>query len=551
MARKHRDTAGPSLARTAGKPSARSRRKASPAAVPAAAVVRDEAVDRFARRIFWAAGIAALLLLGFLCFFPVQSDDVFMYLAIGRRVMREKAFPTIDPFLFSIPNYHWHILHEWATHLIVYGLFCLGGWTLLIVAKTLMLLAAAGMALVAAWRLGVRSAVVPLLLILAAVAGYHRFIERSSLTSDFLTAAVLAIVALDRAKPGRLRYLLPFIFLAWVNLHPGFYVGLVICGLAVLWDIRRIRQRPVQIFAGCVLASALLCLVNPQGVAGITYPLQPIFDRRWDICRVYNYEWMPTLNPRYLHSIHVPAFLGLIGLCILLALTALRRRPWFEISVLALLVWLGLSAARFLTTASFALCVLAVVLVSKSWFHEAAAGPWRLPRLNIATSSAVIAVAVVCCFKIAFWGYDSLAGPRHLGGGLDAVRHPTGAADFIDRIGLETNLFNEHGFGTYLAWRWDGQRKLYFHGFVDDMDFYAHNYIGVTESREQFNRIVNEFQIGAFLLNRPDPDGLPLVYRVLLNSPEWRLVFRDDRSMLFLRTIPQNEAAFARGLSAQ
>jgi hypothetical protein len=507
----------------------------------------DAALGRWTKTLYGAAAAAVLLMLGLLAFFPVQSDDIFMYLAIGRRIVREKAFPTIDPFLFSIPDYHWHVMHEWASHLIAYGLFCLGGWTLLIVAKTLMLLGAASAGLITAWRLGVRSAIVPLLLVLAALAGYHRFIERSSLASDLLTAVVLAIIVLDRARPGRLRYLLPFIFLAWVNLHPGFYIGLAICGLAVLWDIRRIRQRRVQIFAACVLASVLLCLVNPDGLAGLIYPLRPIFDRSWDAYRQSNYEWMPTLSPGYLHSVHVPAFLALITLCGLLALSALHRRVWFEISVLILLIWLGFSAARFLTTASFSLVVLGAVLVSKSWFREVGSATRALPMLNLAASAAVAMAAVIFSLKIAFGGYDTLAGPRHVGGGLDMAQHPVNAAGFVEQIGLETNLFNEHGFGSYLAWRWDGQRKLFYHGFVDDLGFYTRNYIGVNDSPDEFARVVNEFRIGAFLLQSPNKRaGLPLVFRMLLTSPDWRRVYRDNRAMLFLRDIPENQAALAR-----
>jgi hypothetical protein len=496
--------------------------------------------------VYWTTAGVVLLLLGLLSFFPVQSDDVFIYLAIGRRMVHDKAIPVIDPFLFSIPNYHWHIAQEWASHLIAYALYVLGGWTLLIVAKMLLLLAAAGMALVTAWRLGVQSVVVPLLIALSAIAGFHRFIERASLVSDFLTAAVLAIVAMDRASPGRLRYLLPLIFLAWVNLHPGFYVGLAICGLAVFWDLGRIRQqRHAQIFAACVMASALLCLVNPDGLAGVLYPLRPLFDRSWDAYRMYNYEWLPTLEPGYLHSIHVPFFFALLGLCVLVALTTLHQKPWFELSVLAMLVYVGFSAVRFLTTASFALCVLGAVLASKSSLRDrrSASGVW--PALNLATSALLVIATVLFSVKVVFRGYDTLAGPRRFGGGLDASMHPIAAADFIDRIGLQSNLYNQHGFGAYLAWRWDGQRKLFYHGFVEDLDFYRRKYIGVSETPEQFEGIVNEFRIGAFLLRRPE-GPLPLVYRMLNSSPDWRLVFRDAQAVLYLRDIPENQKAFER-----
>lgn len=510
------------------------------------APVIDETLDRRARTVHWAAAGAVLAMLGALSFFPVQSDDLFMYLAIGRRMVREGALPAVDPFLFSIPDYQWHVVQEWVSYLIAYGLFSLGGWTLLILVKTLVLLMTAGIALTTAWRLGVRSVVVPLLILMAVIAGYHRFIERASVVSDFFTAAVLAIVAIDRASPGRLRYLLPVIFLAWVNLHPGFYVGLAICGLAVLWDLGRIGERSVQVFAGCVIVSALLCLVNPDGLAGVIYPLRPLFDPSWDVYRTYNYEWMPTLDPGYRQSIHVPFFVGLIVICPLVAVTTLHRRPWFELSVLAMLIWLGFSAVRFLTTASFALCVLGVVLASKSSLRERRSATQAWLRIDMAATAVVALAAVLVSLRVAFWGYDTLAGPRTFGGGLDTSMHPIAAADFIDRIGLESNLYNQAGFGAYLAWRWDGQRKIFYHGHVEDTDFIARHFLAVSETPEQFDRVVHEFRLGAFLLRRPGEGALPLVYRQLYDSADWRLVFMDDRVLMFLRSIPENETAFAR-----
>src|SRR5437870_9914408 len=97
---------------------------------PRAAVI-EPPLDARGKWFYWLAAGGALLVLGFLSFFPVQSDDIFMYLAIGRRFFREGGFPRIDPFLYSIPNYYWHILHEWASHLLAYGLYQFGGWTML------------------------------------------------------------------------------------------------------------------------------------------------------------------------------------------------------------------------------------------------------------------------------------------------------------------------------------------------------------------------------------------------------------------------------------
>jgi hypothetical protein len=67
----------------------------------------------------------------------------------------------------------------------------------------------------------------------------------------------------------------------------------------------------------------------------------------------------------------------------------------------------------------------------------------------------------------------------------------------------------------------------------------------VNRSREDFDRVVRQYGVGAFLLDRlrGPPASAPLIYQFLLNDPQWRLVYADALSMLFLRDIPENRAA--------
>ncbi len=501
------------------------------------------ALDKLAWPLAAAAALAALAVLSV---FPVQSDDVFMYLAIGRRIVEQRAFPKLDPFLYSIPDYHWHVLHEWAAHLLTYAIFKLAGWTGLIIAKTALVLAMASVSLWTARRLALRSFLVPILVLLAGLASYHRLIERSSMVSDLFTALVVAILVISRTndspRNARLLYALPAIFLLWTNLHPGFFAGLALCAIALACDVFKWRTPAFRRLAACTALSVLACTLNPDTIAGFFYPLRPIFDRTWDIYRQFNFEWMPTLSPAYRDTMDVRCFITIVIITAFLALTALPRRPWFEILAAALLIWMGFSAIRFLPTASFALAVIATSLAAKSALRTLPA-PASLPAaLNAITALAGALFAV----GLFFTPLPTLAASRRHGLGLDDRMHPIAAADLIDQIGLETNLFNDHSFGSYLAWRWDGKRKLYYHGFVDDLNFYRQNFLAVSETPEEFQRIVDQFQIGAFLLTPPPRGGLPLVYQMLLNSPQWRLVHSDGRAILFLRDIPANQSALAR-----
>ncbi len=51
------------------------------------------------RRLWIAGSLGVLLVAALLAVFPLRSDDVFLYLAIGRRFFEDGHLPTVDPFL--------------------------------------------------------------------------------------------------------------------------------------------------------------------------------------------------------------------------------------------------------------------------------------------------------------------------------------------------------------------------------------------------------------------------------------------------------------------
>ena len=315
---------------------------------------------------------ASLLVVFFLSFFPVQSEDIYMYLSLGRLFAATGHFPASDPFLFSIAEYHWNIFHEWGNHLLWYELFALGKWNALIIFKTLVILASAALPIAVAWRMKFRSPVVPVLILLAGFAASCRFIERASLFSELFTPLVLAILLLQIHRPTRLPLVLPAIFLMWVNLHPGFHIGLILLALWVFFNIKDWRRPSVRIVAGAALASVAACFVNPKGAEGFFFPLRTVLSGGWEFSRQYNYEWMPTLSPMFASMPEVKVFLLLIVCAAALLIVARKSRPWFEAAVFLFLVYLGLSAIRFMPTSAFGLSVLSAYLAARSGFMSLA-----------------------------------------------------------------------------------------------------------------------------------------------------------------------------------
>lgn len=494
-----------------------------------------------------------------LSIFSVRSDDLFMYLAAGEAILSSGSIPSIDPFLFSIQNAPWQITHEWLAYIPIYLTFKYFGWNGLIILKCIPIVLAALTPLALARRLKTSAVVAALLAFLACISACDRFIERTSIISDCFTAIALALIILQRAQVLRAVWALPLLFLLWTNLHPGVLVGLVLVIAALLASFIDGTESPQRLRISLVLAIVAAC-INPEGVQGVLYPILKTTNENESVVREFYDEWKPTLSPQYLASLEVQVFLVLLvtvgGILLrrILAESGARRatlaRFSFEIFAFAAVAYHGLSAIRFLPTGAFGIATLGAALTLR---RDSTAVPLMI--MGLRAESCTTLWLLVSTAYVAMFGYSPLSGPRTLGFGFNPLYYPVRAAALADEIGLSTNVFNQHEFGNYLAWTWRPRRKVFFHGFVDDAVFYRDNYIAVTKSKEDFDRIVDNFSIGAFLLEGRTLSSpqLPLVYRELTTRLDWALVYRDRTSALFLRRIPGNDQAFARlqALSAQ
>jgi hypothetical protein len=95
-----------------------------------------------------------------------------------------------------------------------------------------------------------------------------------------------------------------------------------------------------------------------------------------------------------------------------------------------------------------------------------------------------------------------------------------------------------------MIWRWQGTVRVFYHGFVNDTEYFVNNDRAINRSEKDFNRIVQTYNIGAFLLKTQFLSGNdePAYYRKLRSSRDWHLVYMDTVAMLFVKDIPENRA---------
>jgi hypothetical protein len=449
-----------------------------------------------------------------------------MYLAIAREYFKTGSFPVHDPFLYSIPNFTWTILHQWLGYLAFYGLYELGGYSLIIIVKTVLITGVLCVPLLRARKSSPATLIWGTSTLIAVFAMNFRFMERTSLFSDFFIVITLNILMSEQVRPGRWKYLLPALFVFWVNLHPGFPTGWLLCGVFLLINFKKWKSAEYRIFFGLTLISILVCLFNPRGLEGVLYPFN-FMKNEGAVYRKFYFEWMPTLHPFYREHAQTYFIIGLILLNLVLIYQSRKSKPIFEIIVSGFFIFYGLYAIRFVPSFCFALVALNTSLALK--LSYAGFFKNRISYLN----GALAALALILAGKNMIWGYETISGHREFGLGLDEHVVPYRAAQLLDQSGLTDKVYNSHLFGSYLAWAWEGRRKVIYHGFVTDTDFFLKEFRIFSANRAQFDTQADKFQIGAFLVDRFQ--GNESLLTILSQHPSWQLVYKDEGSLIFVK----------------
>lgn len=466
-----------------------------------------------ARRGF---AFACLLVVAIAAIFPIQSSDLFMNLALGRRLLDTGTLPARDPFVFAGSG-EWQVWHEWAVHGLFEIAYRLAGWAGPTLLKALAVTGAAASVFWAGRRAPFLAAG---FVVLAANASSFRWIERASMVSDLCIPWVAAL-----AIAGPLPVWLPLLFVAWMQCHPGALFGLAIIaivrGPAWITSFRRGSSAPERrewlTFALCILA----LFVTPGGWRTTFFPLTLTLTHG-DYLRATYVEWMPLLSKPLLTMAPgtLIAFGALVVATLICLLKSRTRRPW----ALCLFVTIAALAANRLAPA--AAWTLAVVGAHAT--RERALSSERLQQgMFLAFVFAVLLVIA---------GYPSPSGWRRFGFGLDTRLHPIAAVkalEFDSRFTNETRVYNAHDFGAYLAWKWNGSPPVLFHGFVLDRDFYLNELLPSRRSAKAFEAMVEKYQIRALLL---DPqESAPAFLEWLRANPRWELTHRDAGALVVWR----------------
>jgi tetratricopeptide (TPR) repeat protein len=513
---------------------------------------------RLDRRLFLMLAAIALIY-AFLAGLRTVSDfDLGWQLATGRWVAQHHSVPSTDVFSYTAQGEPW--IYPVGSGLVLYAAYLLGGYALiswigaLACAGTVALLLRRGSAVSA----GIAIIAVPLIAL--------RTRPRADMFTVVLFAAFLSLLW-ENYQTGRARlWLLPLLMLAWVNFHLGFVAGLALMlaylGVELLETIyagvRRIAAlHRLRCSWKWLAVTSLVTLANSWGwniYRALILQARAAGQHQLNIS-----EWggVPMTWTTFSTALSLRETQGAIYLLLLIAVVAavlaLLKR---QLGALILLLVATYPAVRHVRMGAVFACVVVMV----GGFVLAPAIINFGSRVRQPQMRSTIAWAAVCFLAVlAVLRSFDLVTNRHyvrvvdestFGAGL-GWWFPERAAGFIQREDLPGEIFNTYDEGGYVTWKLGPKYRDYVDGraipFGVPRLHKAGQLLQLSPDSETWRQEADRYNINTIIFPLGRFDGAQLVQlKGFCDSHDWRPVYLDEISAVFVRRSPQTEALIQR-----
>jgi hypothetical protein len=448
--------------------------------------------------------------------------DTWWHIAVGQRILDTHKWPTSDPYSFTAFGAHW-IAYEWlgeiAMALVAHagGLLGLATLQICLAAIATVLLYYYAYARSGDWKAACTAT--GLLLPIATVS----FALRPQLFGYIYL--LVTLICLERFRRGYSRslWILPPLFLIWVNTHGTFVFGLAAivvyfaCGLASfqlggLIAERWSRRQKVQLLVTFLLCG-LATLVTPYGAQLAAYPVLMATTQPLNIAHVQ--EWQSV-------SFEVGLGKYFLGLLLMIFLAHIFYPVKYRLQEMAMLLFAVYAACVHIR---FMLIFVMIVGPIVAGFLVRWMPPYDPNKNQFGLNLAIIVVMIISLAAL-MPGKTALAN-------LVAKDYPVGAIQYLQQHPQPTGMFNEYSYGGYLIWQLGPQQKVFIDGRADMYEYSGafQDYVKIVNLDRDTLSLLRKYNIQSCLIQRKSA-----LATLLAASPDWKQTYADDLSVIIARS---------------
>lgn len=502
------------------------------------------------RRISSIALPLFLLLVMLISFSKIHGDDdVFWHLATGRWIIEHGSIPQTDVFGFVSYGTAW-VPFEWGWDVSTYLLYSLTGNYFGIQALTALIwVGIFWLLMLVMKKSGVPLPILLITLILTLMVSFDRMTPRPHSISLLGLASILAIYLpwrLTTLGSNRRLYILPPMFLAWANFHPGVIAGLILLLLLLavevvlaVWKLHpNASRQTVLAFSMVVALCGLAMLVNPQGLQTYSYA----YSHTQLSLLAEIKEWLPPFEAYdtfVLRCYKAALFIGSVSI-----IYAIQKKNPIPAVLYAAAALHSLRAVRFM--ADFAIVSATGTALGLTSLAMIKAPIRRVLNSTFTALVLTLGIGALIVGVISNTLFFRLNTYRPFGAGVDGNFFSFEMIEFLKRHNISGRAFHHLEIGGLLVWE-----KAESLNFIDSRnlsDSLAKEYYSIMDMRPGFEKKLNAYGIDHIVLHPMDLlDSPTSMQRTLIpwltaNGDKWKLVYWDDQSFVYLRNIPRFQA---------
>jgi len=498
-----------------------------------------------------------IFLIFFTTFKITGDDDVFWHLATGRFILQTGHIPSVDVFGFMTQGQPW-MPFEWGWDVLTYSIYSFSGYVGISILRTIILVGTFYIFYYLLTKFKVSNTFSVFSLLVLAFGVIDRVTPRPHLISYLFFALLLLIICRYRyfnRDNKKVLYFVPVIFLLWANMHMGIIAGGFLMAVYFMAEalgtfypsnnssVKPLSRKELLNLFVILAVSALMMLVNPNFLQTYIYSYD---HTKMKMLETVN-EWMSPFSSRYQDSLVSYIYKILLFAGVINIFYAVKKKDWFPALLYIAFAIYSVRAMRF--TVDFVLIVF-IFTVSSVYYY-----------LNSLKSSSVKdflfhkpALKVVIGLFIVFLTYNIPSNKLYLqyltyyritGFGINSDFIPTSMFDFMktnDIPNIGEKVFNHFGTGGFYIWNFEGKQN-----FIDSRnlnDDIFNKYQHILAKRPGFEQKLDEYGIDYAIYLAPDLVRDPkemenTCISYFSKSPNWKLLFWDDKSFLWVRNIPK------------
>jgi hypothetical protein len=483
------------------------------------------------------------------------DDDLFWHLATGRYIVENKVVPDKDVFGYVTKGMEW-IPFEWGWDVLSYGLYNIGSYNAILIFRSLAFCFIFFLYFMLLRKFNVNTFISIALLFVLLISVMDRLSPRPHIITYIFFVTVLFILLnykyIDRQKYAKRLYFLPLIFLIWSNSHMGVLAGGLILFVFTIsetiiyfkpkaFSTSEIKSLTPDEFKKLWIISvicALTMLVNPHGFQTYVYAYSHTKMRMLETVNEWKNPFSSNMDFGFIVTLY--KFFLYSGVLVLIY-AYIKKDLFFALITISFAVY-SVRAIRF--TVDYEIVMAFFIIVTINYFVSRIKNTSILNALNGNVLKGALSVFFIYLItqipsnKI----YADIQYYRVYGWGINSDFIPVQLFDFMKENNISGTPYNHFGTGGYLVWNFPGQKNYIDSRNLNDDIFYEYNYI--MRMKPKFEKMLEDRGVDYVIYLDPDlirrPDDLKgLVTNYFSRSPSWKLVFWDDKSMLFLKNIPK------------